>query len=53
MASLRLVCLDDVKLDAEQQSELRCEIDGEVSLDGAYEASQVTCCGTEVCWKAF
>jgi hypothetical protein len=47
---LRLVCLSDAnsKLNVEQQAELRCEIDGELSLDGAYEDNKVTCCGNEV-----
>jgi hypothetical protein len=44
---LRLVCLNS-KLNDAQQTGLRCEIDGEVSLDGAYEDNKVTCCGNEV-----
>ncbi|KAG7667527.1 hypothetical protein Ndes2526B_g07519 [Nannochloris sp. 'desiccata'] len=47
MESLRLVCLNEANLTDEQQAELRCEIDGEVSLDGAYEGNKVTCCGPE------
>lgn len=50
MESLRLVCLNEANLTDEQQAELRCEIDGEVSLDGAYEGNKVTCCGPEVGW---
>ena len=48
MEPLRIVCLSEAKLNNEQQSELRCEIDGEVSLDGVYEGNKVTCCGNEV-----
>jgi len=53
MESLRLVCLSETKLPDAQQGELRCEFDGEVSLDASYEDNKVTCCGPEVGLKAF
>ena len=50
MDSVRLVCLTDANLSDAQQGELRCEIDGEVSLDGALEDNKIICCGNEVRW---
>lgn len=51
MESLRLVCLSEATLTDEEQAELRCEIDGDLSLDGTYEGNKITCCGTEVGWE--